>query len=215
MDEKRKRYESDEIAITFAPRRCIHAAECVRNLNAVFDSERRPWIDPAQADADAIANTIRKCPSGALQYERRDGGAAEPAPARNTIRAVANGPVYVRGNIEIVNADGELVHRDTRVALCRCGDSKQKPFCDNTHIEAGFVAPEGMADRESAPAGEAGPLRMTLAKNGPILLAGPYAVLDGTGNEMFESDKGALCRCGRSGNKPFCDGAHKQGWTEE
>ncbi|NNE08301.1 MAG: hypothetical protein HKN20_07030 [Gemmatimonadetes bacterium] len=221
MDEKRKRYENDTIAITFAPARCIHAAECGRNLSAVFDAEKKPWIDPNGAAADAIADTIHKCPSGALQYERKDGRPDEAPAGRNTVRAVKNGPVYVRGNLEILNADGDLVHRDTRVSLCRCGDSKHKPFCDNTHIEEKFAAPAGMADRESAPGSasapgsEPGALRMTLALNGPILMSGPYAVIDDEGKVLFESEKGALCRCGKSSNKPFCDGAHKQGWTAD
>ncbi len=215
MDDKRRRYENDRIAITFSPRRCIHAAECGSNLSAVFDAGRKPWINPDGGEPNEIADTIRKCPSGALQYERKDAEPGEAPDARNTVRAVKNGPVYVRGNLEILSADGELVHRDTRLALCRCGDSGNKPFCDNTHIEQKFEAPAGMADRESAPGTEPGALRMTLALNGPILMSGPYSVVDEEGKVLFESEKGALCRCGRSSNKPFCDGAHKQGWTAD
>lgn len=215
MDEKRRRYENDGIAITFNPRRCIHAAECVQNLGSVFDAGRKPWIDPDRGKPGEIADTVHKCPTGALQYERKDGKPNETPDARNTVRVAKNGPVYVRGNIEILSAEGELVHRDTRVALCRCGDSKGKPFCDNTHIDQKFEAAAGMADRSSAPGTEPGALKMTVALNGPILMSGPFAVINDEGEVLFESEKGALCRCGESSNKPFCDGAHKQGWTAD
>ena len=72
-----KRYTSEAVDVTFDGARCIHAAECVRGLPAVFDTQKRPWIDPTQAGADAIVEVVLRCPSGALHFERKDGGAAE------------------------------------------------------------------------------------------------------------------------------------------
>ena len=133
-----RHYANEAIDITYDARRCIHAAECVRGLPEVFDTERRPWILPSGASADAIAAVIERCPSGALHYTRRDGGAPESPPEQTTIRPVAGGPLYVHGLIQLRLADGSLLVEDSRVALCRCGQSENKPYCDNSHIGAGF-----------------------------------------------------------------------------
>ena len=106
----------------------------------MFDPGRRPWIDLAGADADAIAAAVTRCPTGALQYERHDGGPNETAPDTVQITPVRNGPYFVRGPFEIVDPDGTVRH-ETRVALCRCGQSKHLPYCDNTHRAIGFRAP--------------------------------------------------------------------------
>jgi hypothetical protein len=90
-------------------------------------------VQPAHADADSIAETVRTCPSGALQYKRLDGGAEEQPDAQNSIEPQPGGPYYVRGAIELLDSDGATITRETRLALCRCGHSKRKPFCDNTH----------------------------------------------------------------------------------
>ncbi len=71
-----KRYAGDAIAVTFEAQRCIHAAECVRRLPAVFERNRRPWILPDAAAAAEVAAVIERCPTGALHYERRDSGPA-------------------------------------------------------------------------------------------------------------------------------------------
>lgn len=135
----RKAFEGDGITVFFEGRRCIHAAECVTNLPAVFSADHRPWIKADGAAADAIADVIHRCPSGALTFERTDGGAAEPTDIPSAIRIVKDGPLYVRGMIDVVNAEGETVSAGPRVALCRCGASKNKPFCDLSHKDAGFT----------------------------------------------------------------------------
>ena len=72
-----KSYEGEGIVINFELRRCIHAAKCVGGLPAVFDANRRPWIEAGNASADEIVRVVEQCPSGALTYERTDGGPAE------------------------------------------------------------------------------------------------------------------------------------------
>jgi uncharacterized Fe-S cluster protein YjdI len=71
MSEEIKSYEADEIVVTFEPALCEHAANCVRELPAVFDTKRRPWILPQAAPADDVAAQVERCPSGALKYKRR------------------------------------------------------------------------------------------------------------------------------------------------
>jgi CDGSH-type Zn-finger protein len=110
----------------------------VRGLPAVFNTARRPWILPSGASADAIAAVIERCPTGALHYTRRDGGAPESPADQTTMVPVPGGPLYVRGLIQLQSADGSLIVEDTRVALCRCGQSQNKPFCDNSHLGSDF-----------------------------------------------------------------------------
>jgi uncharacterized Fe-S cluster protein YjdI/CDGSH-type Zn-finger protein len=138
LKDNLRHYANEAIDITYDARRCIHASECVRGLPEVFDTNRRPWILPSGAGADAIAAVIERCPSGALHYTRRDGGAAESPPEQTTITPVPGGPLYVRGLIELRSPDGGQIVEDTRAALCRCGQSENKPFCDNSHIGTGF-----------------------------------------------------------------------------
>jgi uncharacterized Fe-S cluster protein YjdI/CDGSH-type Zn-finger protein len=133
-----RHYTNEAIDITYDARRCIHASECVRGLPEVFDTDRRPWILPSGASADAIAAVIERCPSGALHYARRDGGAAEAPSEQTTMTPVPGGPLYVRGLIQVRSPVGSLIVEDTRVALCRCGQSENKPFCDNSHSGTGF-----------------------------------------------------------------------------
>lgn len=75
--QKKKAYEGRSITVTFEAGRCQHAAECVRGLPEVFDPAERPWIRPDAAEAERLAEVVRRCPSGALQYALAD-GAAEP-----------------------------------------------------------------------------------------------------------------------------------------
>ena len=136
----RKSYANDHIEVSFDSDICVHAQFCVRGLPAVFEVGRRPWIMVDAAEADATADQVRRCPSGALQYRRLDGGADESPGVPTTTTALRNGPLAVRGDLEIRSADGSLLRRDTRVVLCRCGGSAHKPFCDGTHRTNGFTA---------------------------------------------------------------------------
>jgi uncharacterized Fe-S cluster protein YjdI/CDGSH-type Zn-finger protein len=133
-----RHYRGETIDVTYDAKRCIHAARCVRGLPAVFDTRRRPWILPSAAGADAIAEVIARCPSGALHFTRSDGGADEAPDVPTTVVPVPNGPLYVRGRLELRSADGTVSVEETRAALCRCGRSENKPFCDNSHYAAAF-----------------------------------------------------------------------------
>ena len=133
-----KAYTSPDITVFYDAKLCIHAAECVRGLPLVFDTTKKPWIDPTQGTADAIAEVIHNCPSGALRYERLDSGAAETADSPS-LTFVKDGPIFMRGAINLNDEQGNVLFEGTRVALCRCGKSKNKPFCDRSHL-AGFEA---------------------------------------------------------------------------
>ncbi len=200
-------YKGQSVVVTYDAKRCIHAAECVHGLPGVFDPEAKPWIDPDAATADELADVVMRCPTGALKFERLDGGAAETAPAATTIAVAADGPFYVHGEVEVVDSDGAVVTTDARVALCRCGVSENKPFCDGKHAEAGFAdsgaIPNPQLKESDAAAGQ---VKIALAKDGPLILNGPVTLTGG--DDSCSGGRGALCRCGASQNKPFCDGAH-------
>lgn len=133
-----KVYATDEIEVTWEPSFCIHSARCIDGAPTVFDPKRRPWIEIDAEPADTIAEVVARCPTGALHFRRLDGGAQERVPEQTTVDPVPNGPLYVRGNIRIVGPDGDVLREDTRVALCRCGASGNKPFCDNSHLKIKF-----------------------------------------------------------------------------
>lgn len=212
MTDRVKTYWSDDIVVTYDAGRCIHAAECVRGLPGVFDTGKRPWIQPGNAAADAVAEVVMRCPTGALHFERKDGGAAEDAPEQNTIRVRDRGPLYLRGEIELRLADGAVV-RDTRMALCRCGASQNKPFCDNSHVHGGFSDTGALGENkvrllDTVQTG--GKLIVTPTPNGSIKVEGDLALSGADGQTTFEGNRAFLCRCGGSHNKPFCDSTHKE-----
>ena len=127
-----REYEAPGITVQWYAGRCIHSANCVRALRAVFDPQRRPWVEAAAATPDAIAAAVLRCPSGALHFVRHDGGAQEAPDEPMTLTPIRDGPLYVRGDVEVRGLDGSPLRRDTRVSLCRCGLAERMPFCDNT-----------------------------------------------------------------------------------
>ncbi len=208
---KTRQYEGEGIRVMYDAGRCIHAAECVHGLGAVFDPDRRPWIDPAAAPAEEVAAVIRRCPTGALRYERLDGASQEEPAPTNELRVTADGPIFASGDLAILDAEHAEIERDARAALCRCGASNNKPFCDGTHAEAGFADPGILGVTSMPPAGDEDPstLSIRLRADGPLVLEGRFRI---EGSDRGEADGAAcaLCRCGYSNNKPFCDGTHRQ-----
>lgn len=136
----RKEYRTDRIVVSYDAATCIHAAECVKGLPDVFDPEARPWIRPQNASAEEIEKVVARCPSGALQARRLDTSAHDVPPAV-TATVMADGPVVLEGACVVRDAQGRILRREAKVALCRCGSSQAKPFCDGTHGKVGFRAP--------------------------------------------------------------------------
>jgi uncharacterized Fe-S cluster protein YjdI/CDGSH-type Zn-finger protein len=126
-----KRYEGEHIEVTYDPARCLHAAECVRGMPAVFDTAKRPWVAPDAGDTDELTAVIRRCPTGALHYRLRE-GESERGRVPTRIRLPDAGPLLIDGDLEI---DGK---RETRAALCRCGQSANQPYCDRSGACSGW-----------------------------------------------------------------------------
>ncbi len=131
-----REYATEEIVVEWRPKLCYHSGNCVKALPLVFDKERRPWIDVEQAGADEIEAAVDRCPSGALRSRRLD-GKVRPAPTGVEVSPEPNGPLLVRGRIQVVQPDG-TTEGVPRAAFCRCGQSGNKPFCDGSHRKVGF-----------------------------------------------------------------------------
>ena len=213
MANKLHVYRGRDIVVTYDLRRCIHSGECLRALPAVFDTGRVPWVRPDAAPAGEVAAAVMRCPSGALHFERRDGGAPEVEPAANTITVGPNGPLYVRGAIELVTPDGDLLLEETRAAFCRCGASDNKPFCDNSHLEIGFAEGGALSEnrvRVETEIDTGGRLRVFASPKGSLKFRGDFE-LTGAGHETtYAGNRVSLCRCGATKSPPFCDHSHRE-----
>ncbi len=122
--------------IEFNGQLCIHARRCVLSQPTVFKANvEGQWIDPDAASAEALEYVALSCPSGAIRVSRHDGGPNETNPKVNTISVRENGPLAI--SAEIVLAGSPI---GTRATLCRCGESKNKPYCDGSHVAAAFAA---------------------------------------------------------------------------
>lgn len=195
------------VVLRFEAAKCIHSRGCVLSRPDVFvPNVAGEWIHPDAATPEEIAELAHNCPSGAITYERLDGGPQEAPPRVNLIKIRENGPLAVHAELTVAG-HGPM----PRATLCRCGHSKTKPFCDGSHTAAGFVATGEPATKASEPlAVRAGPVTITPAENGPLLVAGCVELVSGTGRTLDRCEKAALCRCGHSANKPYCDGTHRK-----
>ncbi len=209
---KKHKYCGEDITVYYNKEKCIHAAVCVRSLPNVFVPSDAPWVKPDKATSAEIIDTVTRCPTGALEYEVASESEMEKADETNTVLVEQDGPLMIRGDVIIKNPDGETVDAVKRVALCRCGLSRNKPYCDGSHTavfsDDGELGDQGL--KASVDDEPTGPLTITCAENGPLLCSGPVTVISADRETMRTGNKSALCRCGASSNKPFCDGSHKQ-----
>lgn len=209
-DQKTFHYKGEHATVSWEGGLCIHIGECGRARGELFVGGRQPWCQPDVSEADEIRDVIERCPTGALSVKFADGSVPEVAAAENFVQVAYNGPLFVRGDLDIEGAPDDVPGLKFRAALCRCGQSKNKPFCDNSHEEAGFqdygaVGMQGDGDNEGG-----GKLEVTFAENGPVLVKGNLSIVASSGRKAWQGSKAALCRCGASNNKPFCDGQHKK-----
>lgn len=137
VEDARHTYDAPRVSIHDNRGICAHAGHCTDGVPSVFRLKQEPWIHPSGAPAEAIIDVVRQCPSGALSYsvggvEHRD---REAAPA---IYVSPNGPYEISGAPELVNTEFGEGASTEHYTLCRCGASKNKPFCDGSHWRIEF-----------------------------------------------------------------------------
>ena len=214
-EEKVVKYPGEQIDVYWDGRLCIHIGECGHAEGDLFVGGRQPWCVPDQADNDEVVEVCERCPSGALTYSDQSGH-SEEAPDSNKVQVSYNGPLFVSGDLSIDGAPDDMPGTRFRAALCRCGHSKNKPFCDNSHADAGFQDFAAVGQKGPGIETGGGKLQIKPIENGPLLLSGNITIHAGSGRVAWQGDNAALCRCGHSKNKPFCDGSHKAaGFTND
>jgi CDGSH-type Zn-finger protein/uncharacterized Fe-S cluster protein YjdI len=194
-----------QLTLLYDGKKCIHARFCVTGAPQVFLANvKGPWINPDAMQLEGLVEIAHACPSGAIRYQRHDGKPDEAPPPVNLIAIREAGPYAVRGDLRLDGRAGSY-----RATLCRCGASKNKPFCDGSHHDVGFSAsgepPTGKADMLDV---RDGPLAIDPQLDGPLLVRGNLEITSGTGRVVARLVQARLCRCGGSASKPFCDGSH-------
>jgi CDGSH-type Zn-finger protein/uncharacterized Fe-S cluster protein YjdI len=197
--------EGKDMTLLYEGKRCIHARFCVTGAPKVFIANvPGAWIHPDAMPVDALVEIAHACPSGAIRYRRKDGHADEAAPPVNLLSTREAGPYAVHADMLL---DGQPI--GYRATLCRCGASKNKPFCDQSHKEIGFIATgepaSGKTDMLDVRDGE---LAIDPERDGPYQVRGNLEITSGTGRVVARVQSARLCRCGASNTKPFCDGSH-------
>ena len=136
-ENKATRYEGRGITIINNPLLCSVAEYCHKELEGVFNENNTPWITPDGDSLEHIKAVIERCPSGALSYSIN--GQPQPVSDREaTITIEKNGPLRITGSIELQDAIWGQGASPEHYTLCRCGASKNKPFCDGSHVTIDF-----------------------------------------------------------------------------
>lgn len=197
--------ETDAIRLEFEAKKCIHSRHCVTELPNVFKANTPgKWIFAENTDPNILSMVARECPSGAIRFNRKDGGTQEPKPDVNIMRIRENGPYAFLAELNIDNKN-----QGYRATLCRCGQSKNKPFCDGAHVDAKFAASgEPFTIKADSLDNRDGKLKINRLNDGPLHVQGNLEICAGTGRVVLRTSEVKLCRCGQSKNKPICDGSH-------
>jgi CDGSH-type Zn-finger protein/uncharacterized Fe-S cluster protein YjdI len=197
--------EGEKLTLLFEGKKCIHARHCVTGAPTVFLANvQGPWICPDTVEVERLVEVAHVCPSGAIRYRRKDGVHDEMPPPVNLVAVREAGPYAFRGDLRIDGVAGRY-----RATLCRCGASKNKPYCDGSHHDAGFAASgEPKAGKTDMLEVRDGPLAIDPETDGPLAVRGNLEITSGTGRVVARLQQARLCRCGGSNTKPFCDGTH-------
>jgi len=135
LSAMKKEYSKADLTVIWEPEKCMHSKKCWKELLPVFNPNRRPWVDLSAADNERIIQQVNKCPSGALSLKSSN-------PSENTesgrIELMKDGPLLFTGKLQLLRADGSIETINEKCALCRCGSSGNKPFCDGSHVKSGF-----------------------------------------------------------------------------
>ncbi len=158
MDDPRNRqYTNGDITVFWIPSKCIHATTCFRDLIEVFNPGRRPWVNMDGAPTRKIIEVVNKCPTQALIWKNNEDLTKEERKAQRqvesgeetprslsgqeeptSIRIMKDGPIVVEGQFTIIGNDDQKLRPTTMTSFCRCGVSRNMPYCDGTHRKIDF-----------------------------------------------------------------------------
>ncbi len=141
-----REYTNGEITVYWRPAECIHATTCFVKLRSVFDPGKRPWVNMKGASTEEIIKVVNLCPTDALTFKwNRDIEKSDYQETTTTeqkadlhITTLKNGPLLCKGTYTISDNEGRAYHTYRTTPLCRCGHSKQQPYCDGRHLNVGF-----------------------------------------------------------------------------
>jgi CDGSH-type Zn-finger protein/uncharacterized Fe-S cluster protein YjdI len=203
-------YPGEKATVSWNSGLCIHIGECGRAKGELFIGGRNPWCQPDLSTIEEVADVVNRCPTGALTVDFADGSGVEQSEPVNTVNVAYNGPLFVRGRLAIEDAPRDSPGLAYRAALCRCGKSRNKPYCDNSHEKDGFSDYGAVGETGADETETGGELTIKPIKDGPLMFNGNLTIKNSSGRDAWRGERTALCRSGESGNKPFCDGAHKR-----
>jgi uncharacterized Fe-S cluster protein YjdI/CDGSH-type Zn-finger protein len=183
--------DGKQLTLIYEGKRCIHSRFCVTGAPQVFLANvKGPWIQPDAIETERLVEIAHACPSGAIRYERRDGAPNEAPPPVNLLAVREGGPYAVRGELAIA---GDT--QSYRATLCRCGASKNKPYCDGSHHEVSFAASgEPMTGQADMLEARGGPLEIEPLQDGPLQVRGNLEITSGTGRVVSRLTQARLCR---------------------
>lgn len=214
--ERVSTWNNDTATVTWDEDLCIHVGECTRAKGALFEMGRKPWCALDGVADEHVREVIARCPTGSLAVRFADPAMNETAPAENIVTVADSGPLYFRGELAIDGAPARAPGLSHRAALCRCGLSRNKPYCDNSHAQGDFHDHGAVGDVGKPLEERGGTLSIEVKKNGPLRISGNLTIVAGSGRVAWQGTATALCRCGHSANKPFCDGSHRKlEWSDE
>ncbi len=130
-------YTKDDVTVVWNPAKCIHSGACVKGMPEVFRPKEKPWVVLESADMELVKKQVALCPSGALSIRTHS---SKEASADNVaiIQVASKGPLLVSAPVVVIEADGTETRHQKNIALCRCGASQNKPYCDGTHRKIQF-----------------------------------------------------------------------------
>lgn len=141
MVSLKKKYTKENLTVVWQPELCIHSKQCFKGLPQVFNPANKPWVNLDADSVDKIKKQVGKCPSGALSFEIDQEDATMDTSLENTplVDISENGPILIKGPLNLKYKGTQELRESKAIALCRCGGSSKKPFCDGTHRQKGFI----------------------------------------------------------------------------
>ena len=136
---KTKEYTNGDVTIVWKPETCIHSGICVKGLGDVFKPKEKPWIKIDAASTDEMVKQVKACPSGALSYYMNSEDNNTSDTFETKVEVLENGPLLIYGTLKITQKGGQEETKNKTTAFCRCGASNNKPYCDGTHVDKGFI----------------------------------------------------------------------------